>query len=81
MSGLRFSDLQGIIAREFAIPSDSVDIGTTADDIDGWDSIAHTSLIMAIEKFYHIRFENEEVYEFSNVGVLFGRIQELMSTN
>jgi acyl carrier protein len=43
---------------------------TTADDIDGWDSLSHVNLIMAVESRFEIRFKPKEVLSFKNVGDL-----------
>lgn len=77
MSVVQFSDLQAIIAREFGVPPDSIARETTADDVDGWDSIAHAGLIMNIEAAFSIRFDNDEIYAFPDVGAMFDRIVEL----
>ena len=41
---------------------------TTANDIDGWDSLAHIRLIVAIEKYFEISFSASEISELKNVG-------------
>ena len=41
-----------------------------ADDVDGWDSIVHMKLVLAIEEVYGIRFESEEINAPENVGAL-----------
>ncbi len=41
---------------------------TTADDIDGWDSLEHISLIAAVEKAFKMRFTMREVSGMKNVG-------------
>jgi len=43
---------------------------TTADDIEGWDSLSHVNLIMAVETRFDIRFKPKEVLSFKNVGDL-----------
>jgi len=43
---------------------------TVADDIEDWDSLAHVKLILAIEDFYGIRFESDEIAAPENVGAL-----------
>lgn len=43
---------------------------TTADDVFGWDSMAHVTLIVSIEEEFGIMFEPEEVTGFENVGEL-----------
>jgi acyl carrier protein len=43
---------------------------TVAEDVDGWDSIVHVKLILAIESSYGIRFESDEIAAPENVGAL-----------
>jgi acyl carrier protein len=42
----------------------------TANDIDGWDSISHINLILAVEKGFNIRFTQKELLTMRNVGDL-----------
>ena len=41
---------------------------TTANDVEGWDSLTHIQLIVATEKKYKIRFASSEIMNFKNVG-------------
>jgi acyl carrier protein len=41
---------------------------TNAKDIEGWDSLAHITLIVAIEKKFGIKFKLAELQEVQNVG-------------
>ncbi len=43
---------------------------TKADDVDGWDSLAHIHLVVSIEKAFKMRFTAEEVSSLENVGDL-----------
>lgn len=49
---------------------------TTADEIEGWDSLTHVRLIVAIEQAFSIKFTNAEIYGFKCVGDLIGAIQQ-----
>lgn len=40
----------------------------TAKDVDGWDSLTHMSLIVAVEERYAIKFKLMDVVKFKNVG-------------
>ena len=42
----------------------------TANDVDGWDSLSHVNLIIAVETKFKIRFTQKELLTFKNVGDL-----------
>ena len=43
---------------------------TTAQDVQGWDSMSHIRLIVSIENRFKIKFTNAEVERLKNVGDL-----------
>ena len=45
-----------------------VDAGTTADDIEDWDSLEHINLVSAVEKAFGMKFRMQEVSGMKNVG-------------
>lgn len=48
----------------------------TANDVDGWDSLSHVNLIVAIEGRFNIRFTQKELLSFKNVGEMLGCIEK-----
>jgi acyl carrier protein len=62
--------LNGIFRTVF--DNDEIDIRPemTANDVDGWDSLSHVNLILAMEKGFGIRFTQKELLTFKNVGDL-----------
>jgi acyl carrier protein len=43
---------------------------TTAPEIDGWDSLSHVNLIVAVESRFGIKFTQKELHTFKSVGDL-----------
>lgn len=60
--------LNGIFCKEFDNDSIKVGFESTAKDVDEWDSLSHIQLIVAIEKFFKIRFSSSEIQSWQNVG-------------
>ena len=54
----------------------SVGPGTTAKDIDGWDSLIHITLINAVEDEFDVKFEMKDVVGFKNVGDMIEAIKK-----
>jgi acyl carrier protein len=42
-----------VVARTFGVPIDDLREDTTADDVDGWDSLAHATLLIRLEKTFN----------------------------
>ena len=49
---------------------------TTADDIDGWDSLSHVQLVAAMEEAFGIEFKSREILSWDNVGDLIDSIEK-----
>lgn len=52
-----------------------------AADVDGWDSLAHVRLILAIEKEFGVKFRAAEINAFKNVGDLADTITAKLNGN
>ena len=49
---------------------------TSANDIEEWDSLAQVQLIVAIEKFFKIKFTAKEMLLWKNVGEMVDCIEK-----
>ncbi len=51
----------------------------TANDIDGWDSLSHVNLILAVEARFKIRFTQKELLTLRNIGDLLRVIESKLT--
>jgi len=65
-----FKKLKTLIADFFGTDPDMLTPESSAADVDGWDSIGHTMLILDIERAFDIRLTDQEATQVSNVGEL-----------
>jgi acyl carrier protein len=48
---------------------------TTAKDVEGWDSLSHLRLIVAVEQDFGLKFTTGEIERFKNIGDMVSTIQ------
>ena len=72
------AEIRTIMADVFDIDlaEDSVNPETTAKDVEGWDSLSHIRLIVAIERKFNVKFRNAEIEGLKRVGDLVALIEE-----
>jgi len=66
--------LNGVVSDTLDLDTVSLQPSTTAADVDGWDSLAHIQIIVAIERSFGIRLRVGEMASIANVGELVSRI-------
>ena len=76
-----FSVFATIVADTFMGAPEDITPLTTAADVDGWDSISHAILVVAIEDRFGVRFRSEEIAEFTNLGAMYERTLDLIAEN
>ena len=62
--------LQDVFRDVFEDDGLTVGPETTADDVDGWDSLMHVTMMVNVEKTFGVRFSSREVASLRNVGHL-----------
>jgi len=62
------AEVNRIMCGVFNNPSLQLQPGTTANEVEGWDSLNHIELVVAVEKHFKIKFNFAELQKFKNVG-------------
>lgn len=73
-----FDELNAIFCRVFYDDDIKISRESTSDDIDGWDSLSHLNLVVAVEKHFGIKFNNDEIAKWKNVGELYDSLTKLI---
>jgi acyl carrier protein len=68
------SEIQSIMRDVLDEENIVLDETTTADDVEGWDSLTHIQLIVAIEKHFKIKFSSKEILSWKNIGEMLNAI-------
>jgi acyl carrier protein len=71
--------LQTVFRSVFADDSLVISDPMTAADVDGWDSLGHINLIIAVEKRFKIKFSTAEISRLKADGQNIGTFLQLVS--
>jgi acyl carrier protein len=52
---------------------------TTAQDVEDWDSLNHIQFVVAIEKYFDIKFTSAEIASWQNVGAMVSAVEHKLS--
>ena len=68
------SDLFKIFAKVFGLMDNSINMSTSQENIENWDSLNHILLIVEIEKKFDMKFKVGEISELNSVKKIFKRV-------
>jgi acyl carrier protein len=74
-----YEELTSVFREVFQDENLHIDAGTTAEDVNGWDSTANVTLILAIEMKFGVLFHTGEVDEMQRVGDLVDAIERKLT--
>lgn len=73
------NELQSVFRDVF--DDDSIELFNemTAADIEDWDSLSHVQLIVAIEKYFKLKFGTGDIMNLKNVGEMIALIERKLN--
>jgi acyl carrier protein len=73
-----FTRLTDVMRDVFRCPDVPITRETSSLDIDGWDSLSHTILLLRVEKEFGVRLPLDRARTIANVGDLADLIEPLL---
>lgn len=73
------SELAALIREVFDAPDAVVGRETTANDVDGWDSLSHVNLIVSVEVKFGVALSQREILALRNVGDLADAVERRLA--
>jgi len=68
--GQILTQVRDIIADVLDQPDLQINAGTTAAEVEGWDSFNHINIVVAMERHFGIKVNTAEIEDLRNVGEL-----------
>jgi acyl carrier protein len=62
--------LQRVVAHVFGLDPEAVSPMTSIDTVEGWDSLRHLNLVIALESEFGVSFTPEEIPELLSVEII-----------
>ncbi len=68
--------IQAILRDVLDLDDLTVSPSTTAPEVEGWDSLAHINIIVAMEKDFGLKFALGELEDLKNVGDMIALVRK-----
>ena len=63
MTSPRYESVRSIVADIMQVPIDLVGLDSTNENLQGWDSLSHLNLMLALENEFEVAFDKNEVMD------------------
>jgi acyl carrier protein len=62
--------LRRVVAHVFGLDPDAVTPATSIDTVEGWDSLRHLNLVIALEAEFGVSFTPEEIPDLLSIEII-----------
>lgn len=76
-----FERVRGIAADVLKLPGNQITAQSSPETIEGWDSVQHLNLVLALEQEFNVQFEPEEIDQMSSIERILTVLQSKLSQN
>ena len=66
-----------IMSSVFGIPKEQINLNSSPDNIENWDSLRHMNLVVALEEEFGVSFSDDQMSELLNYQLIVLTLKEL----
>ena len=70
--------VRDVVGKSFGVDPATLDEATTARDVEGWDSLAHATLILRLQKIFGVRLDPASANGAQDLGALTALIARVL---
>ncbi|HMV04162.1 MAG TPA: acyl carrier protein [Accumulibacter sp.] len=70
------NELFRLIAAALKLPLSAIDLTTSMQTTEAWDSLAHMELIISLEEHYRIMLEADQIAEMTSVAAVVDQLRQ-----
>lgn len=76
-----FERVRQIVADLFDLPQHQIAASDSPDTIEGWDSLQHLNLVLALEQEFGLQFTPEEIEQLASVELIVDLLEEKLAAS
>lgn len=70
-----------IVSQVMNVPQEVINLDSSPDTIDTWDSLKQMNLVLALEDEFDVQFNDQQTLEMQNVELILIVLKELLPFN
>lgn len=70
-----------IVSQVMNVPQEVINLDSSPDTIDTWDSLKQMNLVLALEDEFEVQFNDQQTLEMQNVELILIVLKELLPFN
>jgi acyl carrier protein len=73
--------VRSIAADVLKVPAGKITSESSTENVEGWDSVQHLNLVLALEQEFSVQFDPEEIDQMNSIGKVASILESKLEAN
>ena len=73
--------IKNVMSAVFGISNEEINVESSPDTIESWDSLKHMNLVVALEEEFNVEFTDDNIIELINMKLIMAVLLEKLPSN